>query len=718
MRKIFGCAAQYALAAGAILFSAANAPCNDRQLQQKPPRLREPQIHVLNPGFELGAAHWKGVSDGIVGASVNPDATDPQAGRHALKIDLQNQRRLEQDGAFYLVTPWLTLQGGGEFSFSIYAKSARPGAKILLRVFNAVSNEGMSSGRQNMAGAGKEFPCTATWTRYKVSGTLPAAEKDNYRFALKFSEPVVYWIDSAEILHNQQPCTIMPEIEAALQPGAELVVRVDQSKAEATFLAANHSAATRKLRLVVRQRARMHRYEPTLEKKFEIAAQEVYSAPVQLELPHADVYDLLWELFDDNGRALQSGQTRVAAANFDLPKAPQDAPVWGMHLNSRNLEETLPVLRAAGIRHLRNLVNLHWDLVEPKQGQWQWPDSLLDYLQAQDFQVLGRLGFTPKWAVPPEKAKGWPIQNKAPSSLEDYRHYVRTVIARYSRRIQRWEVWNEVNLTRYFDGMPADYAALLHAAAAEIKAAQPQAEVAGFSFAQFYAPETADFLRGTLDHLPAAQVDAMSFHPYVMKSPEDAGLVQRIVEMSELFKTQSKTQPDLWITEYGCQNAETVNTTIAYHPQLKPALMYESTYAAYLVRTACLGRSAGVKYFFCYAMDSDRLNRCSDLHGLLDDSWYAGVKPALLAYLTLAQLLGDAKYEERETLPGNDVYLLHFRRSDGRRVSVLWQAEGETALALPAPLARAETFDMLGNRKIFQSGAKISVNGQPLFFVQ
>src|SRR5262245_7700879 len=156
MKKILNIPAR-ALGLFAVLWSVRSAPCNEPQSRQGPPRVQQPQTQVFNPGFELGSAYWKEISAGIVGAGASPDAAAPQEGRYALKIDLQKQRRLEKDGAFYLVTPWLTLQGGGEFSFSIYAKSMRPGAKIVLRVFNATSNEGMSSGKQNMAGDSKDF---------------------------------------------------------------------------------------------------------------------------------------------------------------------------------------------------------------------------------------------------------------------------------------------------------------------------------------------------------------------------------------------------------------------------------------------------------------------------------------------------------------------------------------------------------------------------------
>lgn len=705
----------------------------------KVPRYSRPQTRVLNPGFELGQAYWKSISAGVAGVRVSIDSSGVFAGRRSLKIDLRGLRRLEKDGAFYLVTPWLTLTGGGRYVFNAHARSDRPQAKMSLRVFNATSKEGLQSGEQQFVNTGKEFVCAQNWSKCESAGELPLAEQDNYRFAFKFSQPGVYWIDQAEISHNEQPCTFMPELEAVLQPVAPAqVLDAGTGHGFALLQLANHSARERRLRLVVKQKARMHAFAATVEKQLALAAQNIHSEQIRFDMPFADVYDLDWELFGEGGRVLQAGQARLAAIPADLPRAgggdPANGLEWGMHLDSNNLETFLPMLRAAGIRHLRNVASLHWNLVEPEKGRWQWPDSLLDYLHAQGFTVLGKLVFTPKWAIPPEKARGWPLQNKMPASLEDYRHYVRTVIARYRDRIQRWEIWNEVNLPRYFEGTPAEYASLLHAATEEIKKLQPQAEVAGFSFAKFYSPETLDFLRQALNHRPAFQMDALSFHPYLMKSPEAAGLTQRLAEMRDLLKQQHHPAADFWITEYGCQNLEAANTAIAYHPPLRPALMNEITYAAYLVRTACLARAAGVKYFFCYSMDSDRLNRSADVTGLLEESWMAGPKPALLAYLALAQLLSNAGFESREAVrtgsraslwPGNpksaadeQTYLLHFRRADGRRVSVLWRAEGEAAFALPEHLARAEAFDMLGNRKTFQAGAGVAVNSRPLFFVQ
>ncbi len=685
----------------------------------KVPRVRKPPMEVHNAGFELGHAYWKTVATAMLGGRVSSDSTIAQSGQRSLKIDLQNCKRLEDDAALFLLTSWLALAEGGTVSFSVYVRSNDPQAKVLMRVFNAVSPEGLTSGAQEQKALGKEFICTSQWQRYVLEGQLPVAEKSNYRFGLRFDAPATYWIDEVEILRNGQSLTVKPEIEAALLPPSSAKGLLQPlGKVEALLRVVNHTKQQQRLRFIAKTKARLHDYTPMQEKSLVLAAGQSLVERVPFELPFGDVYDVAWELNDESGKPIHKDKIRLAARSEDLPAAREGKPVWGMHLNSNNLETVLPTLHEAGVRHLRNITSLHWEAVQPGPQRWQWPDAMIDHLHTQGFTLLGKLGFTPKWAVPPEKAKGWPIQNQMPASTAAFRAYIREVVSHYKDRMTCWEIWNEPNLTRYFAGTPAQYGELLANAIAEIKTVQPEAEVAGFSVAKFYKPETMAFFQEVITSQPDLRVAAISFHPYFNNTPENAGLVKRIGQVNELFETQRGNNPNFWITEYGHQNTEAMNPTLAYHPALRPHLLDELAGASYLVRTACLAKVAGVKYFFGYAMDSERMNRSSDLFGLLEESWQGAPKPALLAYLALVQLLGDASYEEREHAANSEIYLLHFRRTDQRRVSVLWQATASSQFALPAALQQAEAFDVLGNRIDLPRGGNVALTGQPMFFLQ
>ncbi len=683
-----------------------------------PPRYKRLQTLVKNSGFELGQAYWKDIASEIIGAQISADSSVAFDGQSALKIDLQSAKRLSNNGVFMLASPWLTLQGGGSFSFSIYMKSNQQRAKVSLHLFNSVSNEGLRSGKQTQRPLFKEFTGSENWSRLGIEGQLPAAEKDNYRFVVQLTAPVVYWLDKVEIIHNGRLLTLSPEIEAVLQP-ISTSQKLNQSpgSTHALLRVVNHTNRQRRLLFVARQSTTLNLFASSIDKHLVLEPKQSLLERVKFDLPYAGVYHIDWQVLDENSKSVQDGQLRLAAINSELPRAADGEPVWGMHLNGNNLDASLPILRDTGIQLLRNLVNLHWDSLEPEPGRWQWPDTLLEYLQSQGFTVLGKLAYTPKWAIDPAKAKGWPIQNKMPASSEFYRKYVHSVVSHYAQQINHWEIWNEPNLTRYFDGTPQDYANLLAIAAAEIKSCQPQAHIAGYALAKCYHPSTLDFIQTVINNQPALRLDAVSFHPYADMAPEEAGLLEKVDQFRTLFKKRQVYEPQFWITELGYQGKDSINTAIAYQPPLRRQPVNELTQAAYLARAAYLSKMAGVKYFFGYAMDSERIKRGPDIYGLLDEEWTASPKPALLAYLTVASLLGDAVFDRRVELSDPEVYLLQFRHSDAKTVSVLWATKEEKRVKLPASLLHSASYDIFGNRLNRPVDSMTTAGPLPIYFV-
>jgi hypothetical protein len=272
-------------------------------------------------------------------------------------------------------------------------------------------------------------------------------------------------------------------------------------------------------------------------------------------------------------------------------------------------------------------------------------------------------------------------------------------------------------LPRYFDGTPEEYASLLAVARAEIKTSQPNAKVAGYAITKFYDTATWDYVRTVTKSQPALRLDAFSFHPYAILAPEEVGLLEKIDQYRALFSEHQGYDPQLWITELGYPGKDTVNNAVAYHPPALPRTVDELSQAAYLVRAAGLSKAAGVKYFFAYAMDSERIDRGPDIYGLVDEEWTATPKPALLAYLTLASLLGEAKFEKRFELNDPALYLLQFQRRDGKNISLLWRTNDERDVNLPQSLPRADRYDLLGNRINSSAATTISAGPIPIYLV-
>lgn len=121
---------------------------------------------------------------------------------------------------------------------------------------------------------------------------------------------------------------------------------------------------------------------------------------------------------------------------------------------------------------------LPWALVEPAPSRRQWSraDTLVYGCLERGLIPVPILIWTPAWAARAE--------NLPPCDIGWFAEFAAAAARRYSA-VAHWEIWNEPNLTRYWGGSLADYAAgVLRAGAAAIRAESPRASVVLGSLAQ------------------------------------------------------------------------------------------------------------------------------------------------------------------------------------------------------------------------------------------
>ncbi len=103
---------------------------------------------------------------------------------------------------------------------------------------------------------------------------------------------------------------------------------------------------------------------------------------------------------------------------------------------------------------------------------------------------------------------------KSPEAIAAYAKYVRFVVQHFKGRVDQFEVWNEWNIggggtdaqRASRSGSPEDYAKVLRAAYAAVKAENPSAKVIGGAFAGYDYRWVEAFARaggfGSLDGFP------------------------------------------------------------------------------------------------------------------------------------------------------------------------------------------------------------------------
>lgn len=152
--------------------------------------------------------------------------------------------------------------------------------------------------------------------------------------------------------------------------------------------------------------------------------------------------------------------------------------------NSPELDRSLDMIKAGGFGFIRQL--LPWSQVEHDPGVYDWAlfDNLVAKAQARNLQVIFRLDQPPPWSRL-KIMDGWTAEQKLavtgpPDNYQDFYNFAAKVAERYKGKVRYYQIWNEPNLTREWNGQKVDaarYVELLKGTYRSIKAADPAAQV-------------------------------------------------------------------------------------------------------------------------------------------------------------------------------------------------------------------------------------------------
>ncbi|MCS7003152.1 MAG: cellulase family glycosylhydrolase, partial [Dehalococcoidia bacterium] len=199
--------------------------------------------------------------------------------------------------------------------------------------------------------------------------------------------------------------------------------------------------------------------------------------------------------------------------------------LWG---NAPTNQETIDYVKAAGFTWVKQM--FQWNFIEGRgKGRFEWnePDRIVDLLTRNNLKIIARLDVAPMWARGPgadERLHG------PPANMQDYGDFVGAVAERYKGRIQAYQIWNEANLAREWNGRPPnarEYTEMLRVAYQAIKRADPNAIVISGGL----SPTTAglplavpdmDFLRQMYQAGAQQYFDILGLNAPGYKAPPDA----------------------------------------------------------------------------------------------------------------------------------------------------------------------------------------------------
>ena len=325
-----------------------------------------------------------------------------------------------------------------------------------------------------------------------------------------------------------------------------------------------------------------------------------------------------------------------------------------------------------------------WEGIQPESNRWEWSvmDDIVDLFGAQGIEIQAVLGFTPRWAAPPElRDADWWIWNRASPVESAWRTYVRTFAARYADRIRFYEVWNEPDLTGFFRGTTEDYLDMLRQAHEEIKAVNPALQVMTGGFALTSVPSqdgNPELHRRVLEE-GQAWFDVHAFHghgsfPWFTNEVDGALLPLRV--------GADATAKPLYFNE--CAEPST--------------RIGEREQADTLFKKMLFAWSRGAIGYHWYNLRNDGFDTKNDEqnYGLLTHDFQP--KAAYVAFNTIS-IHFDGKTFVRSYDIGPDRQLLLFA-DDHEQILAFWGAPtdcGESSITLHTDAASVRRLDIMGN---------------------
>ncbi|MBK9053264.1 MAG: cellulase family glycosylhydrolase [Chloroflexi bacterium] len=222
-------------------------------------------------------------------------------------------------------------------------------------------------------------------------------------------------------------------------------------------------------------------------------------------------------------------------------------------------------------------VQVSWKLYQPAPTQYSDElfgelDQLVQEAQAHDIAVLLSVSKAPEWSRPTTELDGPPLD------LALFQQFMQTLALRYQGQVAAYELWNEPNLQREWNGMTLDAAAfvtLIRAGAEGVRAADPAALVISGAPAVtgindgLTAIDDRSYFRAMLAADVAQVVDGFGVHPYGWANPPDSTVANpdpaipshnnhpsfffqdTLRDYGALLTEFGLTDKPLWVTEFG-----------------------------------------------------------------------------------------------------------------------------------------------------------------------
>jgi hypothetical protein len=309
-------------------------------------------------------------------------------------------------------------------------------------------------------------------------------------------------------------------------------------------------------------------------------------------------------------------------------------------------------------------VHFSWrDIEKDYDNNWIFTryDTLMDNATKYNIKVIAMLNYPPAWLNLSTKA--YVPQEFLPHYLD----YVNKTVRRYKDTVSAWEIWNEPNLERFWDGPIEDYYELFDQAVDLIHDIDPDLYILGSSLsaaATGWMPPNLEqmFSLGIMEHVDAISIHFYNFDPDTLYQ----GIKQYIV-LGEKYGFTG----DYLITEIGNPTSGT-----------QPHMVSMEKLAENVIKKMVIASALEIKTQIWYCT-KDSGNETHDIRN--SERWFGLMynnytwKKAAYAFSLFSKFCSNSTYrpdliQKLGGISSTDLMAALYRQEDGTSTLIMWYA--------------------------------------------
>jgi len=206
------------------------------------------------------------------------------------------------------------------------------------------------------------------------------------------------------------------------------------------------------------------------------------------------------------------------------------------------------LLKQHDVKLLR--ISFGWDAIEEKKDEYNWlfwDEFVKTAVEEYQITLVPYICYTPQW-ISRGKTDTLFFWNYPPEDFGQYGKFMKTLVTRYKKWIKTWEIWNEPDISIYWQGSVEEFAEFTKTGAKAVKEADPEAKVVCAGIA--YDPNF--ILKLFRDYGVSPYVDIINMHNYYEtwhRHPVES-IVEYVNEVYDVVWRYGNKQ-SLWMAEVG-----------------------------------------------------------------------------------------------------------------------------------------------------------------------